>query len=179
MENKEIGFCILLDFAKAFDTVNHKILLDKLEYYGIRGIAHKWFKSYLTNRKQTVCCHGKLSLMKNITIGIPQGSVIGPILFLLMINDISECLIDCNCNIFADDVVLYNSGVTIDEVNLNLQTNIERVTTWYKQNNLAINVDKTKVMLLKSQSSDNLNVFINNKKIEEVNSFRYVGVEID
>ena len=83
-ENKKKTICIFLDFAKAFDTVNHKILLRKLEYYGIRGMPLKWFESYLTNRKQCV----SIGNIESIKCGVPQGSILGPLLFLL--NDITE-----------------------------------------------------------------------------------------
>ena len=88
IEKKKCSCCILLDFAKAFDTVDHEILLRKLDYYGIRGTALNWFKSYLCNRSQCVSIDGQLSDELNITHGVPQGSVLGPLLFLLDSNDI-------------------------------------------------------------------------------------------
>ena len=106
-EKKEQGICIFLDFAKAFDTVNHQILIDKLQYHGIRGSALDWFKSYLTNRMQCTAVGNTQSDLSYIKCGVPQGSVLGPLLFLLYINDIVNSSSLLKFILFADDTCLY------------------------------------------------------------------------
>ena len=110
LENKETGYCIFLDFAKAFDTVNHQILLKKLEYYGIRGTALKWFTSYLSNRMQCTEIGDTQSKLDYIKCGVPQGSILGPLLFLLYINDIVLSSEVFKFNLFADDTSLFYSN---------------------------------------------------------------------
>ena len=118
IDNKKYGCGIFIDLRKAFDTVNHDILLKKLEHYGIRGNALKWFRSYLTNRKQYVSLNGECSESKHITCGVPQGSCLGPLLFLIYINylpNISEVL---HFYLFADDTNIYYEAETIKKFSL-------------------------------------------------------------
>jgi hypothetical protein len=98
---------IYLDLSKAFDTVNHEILLYKLYNYGIRGVAYDWFKSYLSNRQQYTVVEGSVSSLAKITCGVPQGSVLGPLLFLLYINDIANAVPELKVKLFADDTNLF------------------------------------------------------------------------
>ena len=102
---------------KAFDTVNHEILLNKLEHYGIRDISLSWFKSYLSNRKQFVCINGTNSGLRELTCGVPQGSVLGPLLFLLYINDLPNISSKLKFYLFADDTNIYCESGDINTLN--------------------------------------------------------------
>ena len=108
-ENKKIACCVFLDFAKAFDTVDHSILIKKLEYYGFRGVVLNWFKSYLHKRTQFTKINNTLSDVGYITCGVPQGSVLGPLLFLLFINDIRHSSDILQFHLFADDTSIFYS----------------------------------------------------------------------
>ena len=105
---------IFIDLRKAFDTVNHEILLLKLEHYGIRGLILQWFKSYLSNRKQYVYLNGSTSSLRNITCGVPQVSVLGPLLFLLYINALPNMSKILNFYLFADDINIYYENDSLE-----------------------------------------------------------------
>ena len=145
-ENKEYAHCIFLDFAKAFDTVNHKILLQKLEYYGIRGNRLKWFDSYLTDRQQYTEVNNILSDVDYIKCGVPQGSVLGPLLFLLYIDDISESSNLLKYFLFADDTTIFYSSKNAEENEKILNTEIDKVSEWLSANKLSLNVRQSKLL---------------------------------
>ena len=179
LNNKEfVGSCFL-DISKCFDCVDHDLILFKLEKYGIYDKELKWFSNYITGRKQLVCSKGKNSAIKELLVGVPQGSVLAPVLFLLFINDISECLNNAVCSIYADDVVIYVTGDNIHDVTLNLQNTVNVLNSWYKRNRLKINISKTKTMLISTKSSECLNIYIDHELIEQVHSIRYLGIIID
>ena len=116
LSKKQISLLLLIDFSKAFDMVDHNILLDKLYNYGIRGIAHDWLKSYLAGRTQYVTISGKSSSNRNMLYGVPQGSILGPLLFIIYINDIHNISENCTFILYADDANILISGRNIAEV---------------------------------------------------------------
>ena len=114
IDNGEYPIAIFINLSKPFDTINHSILLDKLEYYGIRGFALKWFESYLHSRQQHVFLDGASSGTSHINCGVPQGSILGPLLFILYINDIAKCSEILRLILFADDTnIFYSSAIVI------------------------------------------------------------------
>ena len=134
------------------------------------GAALKWFNNYITKRKQGVRCNGETSSPSEISIGVPQGRVLGPALFLIYIHDITQSVNfnGTSYNIFADDVVIYTTGGDIDDVNHELQFNIDSISDWCECNRLSINPDKTKIMLLSSSranTSDKLNISLKNTQL--------------
>ena len=142
-ESKEFAIGVFIDLSKAFDTIDHAILLDKLYKYGIRGTAHNWFYSYLHNRTQQVECGGVLSSTKSILSGVPQGSILGPLLFLIYVNSLPTCL---NCGqalMFADDTTLLFSSRSYDSSFNMANSNLENVQEWLIANKLSLNVAKT------------------------------------
>ena len=106
LDQNKVSCGIFIDLQKAFDTVNHEILLHKLNYYGFRGLVNDWFRSYLHEKKQKICINGYESELKTLCHGVPQGSVLGPLLFLLYINDLHKCINHCSTFHFADDTNL-------------------------------------------------------------------------
>ena len=147
LDRKDITCAIFLDLAKAFDSVNHQILLQKLEKYGIRGTALKFFESYLSNRWQYVKLNGISSKLALIDIGIPQGSILGPLLFLLYINDLPNAS-NFFTKLFADDTVLSLSSQNIVEFNKRTRREISNIYEWPIANRLALNIEKSKFMII-------------------------------
>ena len=129
-------FATFVDFRKAFDTVTHGILLRKLEKSGISGMTHQWIKSYFCNRKQYVVANGTVSNKLPIICGVPQGSILGPLFFLMYINDIDNRIAHCIVRLYADDAVLYTSASSIIEAHRILQNDLANVEVWCRRNQL-------------------------------------------
>ena len=139
LDNGQYVCGIFVDLEKAFDTVNHKILCEKLNFYGLRGNVNKLIQSYLDNRKQYVYLNGFESEVKDVSCGVPQGSSLGPLLFLLYINDFRLCLSETMSGHFADDTfIIYNSKKpkTIETI---INTELKQVVKWLRLNRLSLN----------------------------------------
>ena len=127
LDNKRFGCGIFIDIQKAFDTVDHKILLLKLEHYGIRGCALDWFRSYLSERKQHVSVNGNMSNIVSYTCGVPQGSVLGPLLFLIFINDLPNVSKKLKFCLFADDTNIYYESKNVSDLSRILNKELRSV----------------------------------------------------
>ena len=188
MEKGDLPICFFIDLSKAFDTLDHTILLKKLEHYGINDNALKLFKSYLTNRSQYVEYDGVKSDLLTILTGVPQGSVLGPLLFLLYMNDIMQASKIFKLILFADDTTLRTSLNTVKNGKRNCRNiseiinyELERINIWMKANKLSINIEKTKYMLFYKHNKviPDLTFKINTTTLEEVDEFPFLGLNID
>ena len=146
-----ITLSIFIDLKKAFDTVDHEILLKKMEHYGVKGTSNVWFYNYLSEREQFVCLDGAKSEKQKIICGVPQGSVLGPLLFLIFINDLPNAT-EFLTLLFADDTTFQYSGVDLDTLFEKCNIELEKASKWFKANKLTLNVKKTKFMLFKGKS---------------------------
>ena len=184
LDKNNTSIAVFLDLSKAFDTINHTILLNKLKYYGIRGLALKWFESYLSNRKQyTSTTPGNDSTTLNIKTGVPQGSILGPLLFIIYINDFQSSIKASKIIHYADDTsILFNfeHNTSIKNIESSLSKNIKHIHTWLSINKLSLNLAKTKCVLFSKKGnrplSDTPNIEINNIKIEFTSNFCFLGI---
>ena len=171
---------VLLDLQKAFDTVDHEILCEKLEAMGINFT--KWFKSYLGDRKQIVVANGTSSESGIVSCGVPQGSILGPLLFLCYVNDMSIS-VKCKLLLYADDSALIVSGSNPQLIADTLSKELESCKQWLMDNKLSLHLGKTESILFGSKRKlkkvESFNVKCGNESIKHVNSVKYLGVQID
>lgn len=171
-----------LDLAKAFDTVNHKILLNKLYNYGIRGNAHKLISSYLNNRQQRVKVNECTSGFLEVNTGVPQGTILGPLLFTLYVNDLLEGMPEDSLIAFADDTAIISAGKNWETVESNMNIQLDKVFRWLESNKLSLNVEKTVFMTFGSYCTsvpEVMNIAINNKNLNRVEQCKYLGIVLD
>ena len=154
-----------MDFKKAFDLVDHKILLSKLKLYGMDNEAIMWFNTYLADRQQQVSLNDNKSDLETVTFGVPQGSILGPLLFLLFINDLPLFINNVSADLYADDTTLYDVQNSIEMIEHNLQIGLNQLNIWCKYNGMVLNSAKTKVMLIttcqKQQRLPSINLNLN------------------
>ena len=185
MNNNEVVIATFIDAMKAFDTVNHKILLQKAKKYGIKGQVLLWLENYLNERYQCTIANNIVSDIKLITCGVPQGSVCGPLLFLLYINDISDVLENCKVSLYADDTVIYILHENVNDALRLLQSDLDNLVAWCTDNKLTINSKKTKYCIFgmrsnvkRSKSIDTV-LSLNNNILDRVCSYKYLGFILD
>ena len=178
----EFAIGLFLDLSKAFDTVDHAILFDKLEYYGIRGLALDWIKNYFSNRTQYVEFNGKSSVRSKISCGVPQGSILGPLFFLIYINDINNVSAALNLILFADDTSVFMSHKDLDYLAHTLNLELNKLSIWFKANKLSLNLKKTKYIVFRpSQRRINCNIVISidDQHIDRAKETVFLGVILD
>ena len=188
MDKGQYTAMIFVDLKKAFDTVNHEILLKKLEKYGVIGSENAWFASYLCNRRQFCRVKGVSSGLDDINCGVPQGSCLGPLLFMIYINDLPFSLQSCQVTMYADDTTLSHSSKNITDLNENLNRDLCNLKQWLQGNKLSLNLIKTQAMVVGSRPnlkkiSDKKvqppTFVIDDSQIEIVEKTKYLGVQLD
>ena len=179
-DNKKHAIGVFIDLKKAFDTVDHGILIKKLKHYGVRGVASDWVKSYLSNRKQFVNFDGCSSELLSVICGVPQGSILGPTLFILYINDICNVSNLVKFILFADDTNVFCAGDNQLELECTLNRELAKLGKWFAVNKLSLNLSKTTYMLFRNRPPDvDFNVFIENERINRVHVTKFLGICID
>ena len=184
IKDKNIAFGVFIDLQKAFDTVNHNILLNKLDSYGIRGIAKNWIKSYLTDRQQYVSIDGFESEKEFILHGVPQGSVLGPLLFTIYINDMHTCIKSSTAFHFADDTnLLYVPQKKIRNRNIvrKLNADLKALDNWLKANKISLNSSKTELVIFRNKHTPipDIKIKLNGVRLLPTHYVKYLGLYLD
>ena len=183
VENKSIAMGVFLDLSKAFDMVNHSILLSKMEKYGIRGLVLDWFKSYLSGRKQCVKIKDTVSPLANMEVGVPQGSILGPLLFLIYINDIGSVSSRIDTFLFADDTNLFSFNSNPNSLLELFNQELPKLHHWFNVNKLLLNIKKSSYILFSPHHNlshlDLNQLTINSIILPQSSQIKFLGVIFD
>ena len=180
LDHKKCTIGVFIDLKNTFDTIDHDILLTKLNHYGIRGVANNWLTSYLYNRQQYVNINDQESDMVNVVCGVPQGSIIGPKLFILYISDICNTSSLLKFILFADDTTIFWSGSDLNELSRHMSNELVKFSIWFAINKLSLSVAKTNFMVFSNHTkTSNVTVYINDTNVEMVYVNTFLGVLID
>ena len=188
IDSGEYTAALFTDLKKAFDTIDHEILLAKLNFYGLEEKELNWFKSYLQNRRQYCKVNGKVSKTEVVNRGVPQGSCLGPLLFLVYINDLPDCLEKSNVSMYADDTCLYHSIDSVDAMNQAINADLIALKGWLGGNELSLNVAKTEAMIIGSNKelrkidtpdAPKPQFRIGSEEVKLVSDVKYPGVQVD
>ena len=178
-EKKQSMIGVFLDLSKAFDTIDHKILLQKLMHYGVKGLPLEWFSSYLNDRTQQVVCNNRLSDILKIKCGVPQGSILGPLLFLIYVNDFCRCVTKGKTIMFADDTNLFSSESSYEKVFQVANEELKSIDNWLTANKLSLNINKTNYIVFCTPNSKlpgQHALQLRNREIKKVVSVKFLGV---
>ena len=186
MDKGQLTGAIFIDLRKAFDTISHSLIVSKLPNYGISGIEKEWFTNYLFAREQCVSVNGEQSSFKPVKCGVPQGSILGPLLFIMHFNGIVASLNNCKILMYADDTVIYYSHKDIEVIEKKLQDDLASITSWLQQNQLIINMKKgkTESMLfgtgkrLSTLNDRQMNLECNGSKVNFTSHYKYLGAHL-
>ena len=171
---------VSLDLRKAFDTVNHGILLRKMELLGIRGVCHGLFKSYLEGRNQCVSLNNIKSSCLDLTCGVPQGSILGPTLFLLYINSVANLELRGKIRLYADDTIIAYFGDSVDDLNVDMKSDLVKIERWLINHKLSLNIEKSGYMFVSSQRVlDQPSLDFGNNQLKYCHNIKYLGLLID
>ena len=171
--------CVFIDFSKAFNMVSHEILIQKLKAGGLKDKALGWITSYLNSRKQCTRANNIFSSVRPVQNGVPQGSSLGPLLFIYYINDLIELTTRDSMILFADDVVIYDGKQNLKDLEISLQGYLDSVVEWCSNNRMKMNVTKTKMMIINAEPNDVITLRTPGGCLGTTKSYKYLGVWID
>ena len=180
LESNMITCAVFLDFSKAFDTIDHDILLRKLHFYGARGVALEWFSNYRTGRSQYVSYYDMNSASRDVTCGVPQGSVLGPLLLIIYTNDLPKSLSHSKSILFADDTTIYSASQNPITAQTNIENDMSTLSDWFCANKLSLNAQKNNFIIFspKNTRTNISSLNLANHTIQKVSCTKFLGIYI-